>query len=310
MKPHLKIILALLVAAIIVAGGYLALKVTKQKIVYETPASQYEVVQNNILSLGANAQDSDKDGLTDWEEVLWKTDPQKADSDADGINDGDEVKANRDPSVKGAGNLPTKNDNDALAPDTATSKLASDILITYAKLKAAEQAGVKADVPTPEELIKANTVTISAPQYKTSYFSTVADSRQTATDYAQTLAVIFGKYFSGGGLGELDIVATALDKNDKTGLTGLGTIADKYRSATKDLLVVTIPVGALITHTDLVNAISNVAESTDAMSALFTDPAKGIAAIKLYNDASTATALRLIDINTYFDKIEERFPLP
>jgi len=41
--------------------------------------------------------DSDNDGLKDWEEALWKTDPQKADSDGDGTVDGEEVRLDRDP---------------------------------------------------------------------------------------------------------------------------------------------------------------------------------------------------------------------
>jgi len=312
MRHGFKIILALLVAAVIIAGGYLALKVSGKKVSYEATLPSFEAVQNADLSLAANAQDSDKDGLTDWEEVLWKTDPQKADSDADGISDGDEVKANRDPSVKGAGNLPTKNDTDApvLASNTATSKLASDILTAYAKLKVAEQAGTQADVPTPEELIKANTVTISAPQYSASSFSAVADSRETGARYATALAVILNKYASQNEKGELEIMATALENNDPKGLSQLQTIAARYRLMVADLRAVAVPRGALVTHTDFVNVVSNMAESTDVMREMFTDPAKGLAALKLYNDASTIASERLIDIETYFDFLEQTFPLP
>lgn len=35
--------------------------------------------------------DTDQDGLKDWEEVLWGTDPQNPDTDGDGVNDGDFV---------------------------------------------------------------------------------------------------------------------------------------------------------------------------------------------------------------------------
>mgnify|MGYP001563940977 CR=1 FL=1 len=49
-------------------------------------------------SLGVDvAQDSDEDGLKDWEEAVWQTDPQKPDTDGDGTTDGDEIKANRNP---------------------------------------------------------------------------------------------------------------------------------------------------------------------------------------------------------------------
>jgi len=46
------------------------------------------------------AVDSDNDGLKDWEEALWKTDPQKPDTDNDGTNDNDEIILNKDPLKK------------------------------------------------------------------------------------------------------------------------------------------------------------------------------------------------------------------
>jgi len=43
------------------------------------------------------ALDTDGDGMKDWEEALWKTDPNKTDTDNDGTSDSDEIKLNRDP---------------------------------------------------------------------------------------------------------------------------------------------------------------------------------------------------------------------
>lgn len=52
---------------------------------------------NLTASAGQNAFiDTDKDGLQDWEEALWKTDPKNPDSDGDGIKDGDEAQENAD----------------------------------------------------------------------------------------------------------------------------------------------------------------------------------------------------------------------
>jgi len=49
------------------------------------------------------SQDSDKDGLTDADEMRYGTDPLKSDTDGDGFKDGDEVKAGYNP--KGPGRL-------------------------------------------------------------------------------------------------------------------------------------------------------------------------------------------------------------
>jgi len=45
--------------------------------------------------------DFDGDGLLDWEESLWSTDPNNPDTDGDGTNDGDETEQNRNPLVAG-----------------------------------------------------------------------------------------------------------------------------------------------------------------------------------------------------------------
>ena len=58
---------------------------------------------NNNLAVDTNASssimniDSDNDGLPDWKENLYGTDPKKADTDRDGTNDADEIAQNRDP---------------------------------------------------------------------------------------------------------------------------------------------------------------------------------------------------------------------
>ncbi|RJQ37196.1 hypothetical protein C4552_01715 [Candidatus Parcubacteria bacterium] len=42
-------------------------------------------------------QDSDQDGLLDWQETVYRTDPQNPDTDGDGTLDGAEIKEGRDP---------------------------------------------------------------------------------------------------------------------------------------------------------------------------------------------------------------------
>lgn len=45
--------------------------------------------------------DTDGDGLLDWEEALWGTDPKNKDTDRDGTSDGTEVSMHRDPKKAG-----------------------------------------------------------------------------------------------------------------------------------------------------------------------------------------------------------------
>ena len=56
-------------------------------------------IENTKIAL-AN-RDTDADGLQDWEEALYRSDPNEVDSDGDGAKDGEEVRASRDPAKKG-----------------------------------------------------------------------------------------------------------------------------------------------------------------------------------------------------------------
>src|ERR1035437_1193625 len=56
---------------------------------------------DNLVTSNASSSvltiDSDSDGLPDWKEVLYGTDPHKADTDGDGTPDGEEIALGRDP---------------------------------------------------------------------------------------------------------------------------------------------------------------------------------------------------------------------
>jgi hypothetical protein len=83
--PSKKIITSLLLVLIATGTGFYLFKFKKPL--------QKDKLQNSLISIAKNAGeiDSDKDGLKDWEEVLWKTDINNPDSDGDGYSDKQET---------------------------------------------------------------------------------------------------------------------------------------------------------------------------------------------------------------------------
>ncbi|MFT5179911.1 MAG: hypothetical protein ACI8V7_000457, partial [Candidatus Paceibacteria bacterium] len=59
------------------------------------------IARENVRDLN----DTDEDGLYDWEEDLWGSDINKPDTDNDGTNDGDEISERRDPTIAGPNDL-------------------------------------------------------------------------------------------------------------------------------------------------------------------------------------------------------------
>lgn len=53
------------------------------------------------LAIKEALKDTDEDGLKDWEEAIYRTNPESPDTDGDGTSDGDEIHQNRDPLKKG-----------------------------------------------------------------------------------------------------------------------------------------------------------------------------------------------------------------
>lgn len=74
---------------------------SNQLIIKKNSTSQNGANINQILSLASNQIDTDKDGLSDWEESLYGTDLNSPDSDGDGYLDGEEVISKRDPLKRG-----------------------------------------------------------------------------------------------------------------------------------------------------------------------------------------------------------------
>ena len=70
----------------------------------QNPNEKGEVIAPQISvgsEVGDTNIDTDEDGLLDWEESLWGTDPLKYDTDDDGTSDQNEINTNRDPLVAG-----------------------------------------------------------------------------------------------------------------------------------------------------------------------------------------------------------------
>ena len=86
--------------------------------------------------------DQDNDGLKDWEEVLWNTDPSKADTDKDGTTDGEEVKLGRNPTKAGPNdkfstttlNVSEKS-GQTTTPETMTDTISKDLFTKYVALR-------------------------------------------------------------------------------------------------------------------------------------------------------------------------------
>jgi len=82
-------LITIIVGIILVIGGVI--------FVWKFPGNKTSKISQE------NLKDNDNDGLKDWEEELYKTNPNNPDTDADGYLDGEEVNSGHNPLVKAPG---------------------------------------------------------------------------------------------------------------------------------------------------------------------------------------------------------------
>lgn len=92
-KINIVAVVLLLLAGISV-GGYLVLESKS------SDANFLEKITQNLVSVEDVSDDMDRDGLNDWEEKIYRTDPNNPDTDGDGYLDGEEVVSGYDPTQK------------------------------------------------------------------------------------------------------------------------------------------------------------------------------------------------------------------
>ncbi|MBI2096537.1 MAG: hypothetical protein HYT40_00015 [Candidatus Sungbacteria bacterium] len=178
---------------------------------YRAASQAAAIVENQGQVIAENKlmEDSDGDGFKNWEEVIWKTDPQNPDTDGDGISDGDEVRAGRDPLVRGPGNLGQKPTADA--PETAdaelTQKFTESIIDSGALRNALE--GHPSELPLSSlqnigETYKSREQNTVAEGLKELRYSPATD-KESVKHYFNAIATVYSKYFDSQEKSEFQI---------------------------------------------------------------------------------------------------------
>jgi hypothetical protein len=235
------------------------------------------------------AKDTDGDGLHDWEETLWKSDPNKTDSDGDGTSDGDEVKANRDPAKKGP------NDNISFTPppikqelidkdDTLTSGIGKYLALQLVSKKMKNGKITEADA---EEISQAlysqieNTSLGGASTVTLDQIKTVPTNQQNLRLFAIQTSRIINKVFKGiSGLGNPLIRAQGMTPEAVYDATT--PHVKIFEDAKKDLLAQAVPMPYADVYLEMLNQIERGRQSFIAIRNMPKDPTLALVGINQY----------------------------
>lgn len=282
-----RVAVALAVGLALVGAAYVASTSAPGKHVYRNLSSEETVALRTLIG-----KDTDGDGIKDWEESLWGTDPLKRDTDGDGTPDATEIAVMREAAgIKEptpAGERETMNETEAFAREFFAASLA---------LKEAGRLTDDALSSLSASLLDAFATSTTQAFYGESDIVIVPESPAAKEAYRKALAGVFKKYTGYGLGGELPLIGTALSGNDGGSLSKLSTYAAHYERFGKDLLAVKAPRTVVAAHLEAVNGFLGMSQTLIVMRDLFENPLPGFIAFTeyaLYESAATA-ALKTIE---------------
>lgn len=318
--PNKKILIFIALILIIFAGWfYYSKQKNKQS---EYLAGQQDSGPLTVIAGGENQLDSDTDGdgLKDWEESLWRTDPKNPDTDDDGATDGEETTQNRDPLKQGPDDkisaniddVVLKNQKQAESEQTITAGYAKKFLTSYLLLKQAkgeltteDKNKLVSDFMSDIQPLKVED------KYKLSDLKiTQDDSKETIEKYAEEMkkVLVSEGYFLADDLevfeNLLKIIKDNRDQNEFDRYVYLlNYSSQKYDEVVKKLTHTSffIPPSVVNFHKEVINGLNNLVISIKMMAIVKNDPIKAIMGKTLYIEQLKRTFNALNEIQKIFD---------
>lgn len=311
MLPSKKILIAL--ALLIVGIGALAWYGYNRGSDTYTSTSDQNLLSIDASNIATTASqtDTDNDGLPDWEELLYNTDPKNPDTDGDGTSDGEEIKLGRNPLLKGPKDSLTSKDS-SVATSTPEEKENLTLTDTFArnfftKYMNTQQSGVKitpdnVDQFASDYLRTATLPTISTKQYAGSDLSLVDSDKAHISSYKDATTAVFGKYWpsSSEKTNELSIMQQAFSKSDTKALDQLTTVISAYQNTLNNLLKIPVPKLAMSIHLNVVNSLATYIQTLKMIQVAYTDPMSGLVGLNEYSTSQSNISVSIVSMQMYF----------
>jgi len=225
--------------------------------------------------------DQDADGLLDWEEELWRTDPQNEDTDGDGTLDGVEVKRDRNPLVAGPADFIVSGSTaDFLLaqrgsgpqPGNLSDQLSQGLFTAYVDGKEGNTTGVQ----QAEQIVDLAEQALEGVVFREFF----AESDFQTTSAADSVAV--KRYANDLAQAQITLLENLVDADGS--VSGREVfVSTIYQNHARNLAGLTIPASLLENHVLLTNTYANLASNLYNVEEYDLDPAKAIFSLQQYD---------------------------
>lgn len=235
--------------------------------------------------------DQDKDGLPDWAENLWRTDPQKPDTDGDGTKDGDEVTRDRNPAVAGPNDVldhidttaQTSSSTSTVSSSTnTTTVVARELFGSYLMLKEIGKFDQAAQTKLIEALSGSASEQINLHPYTITDIKTVDATPENIDNYDKKVGGILTQFLATSKTkqNELVLLKTILETKNYSELTKITDNAVLYEDVATQLRLTPVPTDIATQHVTLVNDFRAYADMARALGNIQADPVQAMVYIK------------------------------
>ncbi len=280
-----------------IAVFVICLSVIVSVLVYERNSRKDTAKTENPILVEVNKEvdvDSDGDGVKDWEEALFGTDPNKKDTDGDGILDNEE---SQDQFV-----FKEKESIDSQKPqnNSLTSDIAQTFFTNYLTQKKSNP-----DLTAEQILaIAENSTKDIALSYGKQFEVTdiKISKNQTKSQYEKEIdTAFFGASIKKQDT-EIQIVEKALKNNDKNELKKLDPIINSYQKIIDDTLKITVPEDNVGLHLVYLNTLKILKQDISNMKLILDDPVKAYVYINSYQVNIKKMLVVILKMSDYFSK--------
>lgn len=232
-------------------------------------------------------KDSNGNKIPDWEEKLWGLDPTTLYTN--GTSNAEIIAAKK----KALGIT----DSDSTEPTDDTDRLARELFTLTAALGQSDEV----DDQTLQAISAKLAASVDIKQVSNTYtlkdIQTVQTSIPTLTSYRTSMRTIIGKYDA--NTPDIEVLATALQNEDQTGLPQLKASATTYQKLAKELATVKVPVGLAQDHLGIVNSFSGIATSLTYMTEINDNSIAALVGVAVYKKYSLKLNTSLVNMNNY-----------
>lgn len=301
---NLRTLIATLFSVVLIAGVYMIARGV------ESPSRVQASTESALLQAIAK-KDSDGDGLSDWEEALYGTNPHIVDTFKLGTTDGEAVARGLIVPISVA-DIPTPSSSnflDGLPPAPAEGTLTAAFAKTFFTLFVkAKQASGGADLSESEmddvasqALNSLGTALEVAPDFKLAKDITVSGSGADALKaFAVSAEAVLMSKGTNSTKSELLYLKDVVENNDIEALPRMSSIAKTYRDSASGLAAISVPTELVGDHLAIINAMMRISEIITDFSRANDDPLATILALKQYPQAVLTLGNAFIHIGTIY----------